>query len=102
MCWLSLSDAFLGSKLKLNKSSSFVREIIADRNNDEFGSLKEDRLTNSISPELISRLPDPRNSIYFTINKHEKKHHDFTDPHHGDADDDEEGMQRNSDLDDLF
>ena len=55
-----------------------------------------------LSPELISRLPNPRNSLFFTENKQQNTRHDFTDPHHDDANDQEEDMQRNSDLDDLF
>ena len=103
LSWISLPQPGTPGTMRLSSGMSFVKKIVAiekGAGGGVFGSIKQDELSQPITQNLIDALPHPDLCVYFAHGKAQESPTDFGDKY--EADDEEEELARNNDLDDMF
>ena len=101
--WITLPQPGTPGTMSLSKGNSFVKKIVSiskGSGGGQFGSVKEDRFTQPITQELIDRLPDPDHCVFFRLGPQPVSVTDFKDKYQDEEE--EEELERNNDLDDMF
>ena len=101
--WITLPQPGTPGTMTLSKGNSFVKKVVSiskGSGGGQVGSVLEDRFTQPITQELIDRLPDPDQCVFFRLGPQPVSVTDFKDKYQDDEE--EEELERNNDLDDMF
>ena len=100
--WVTLPQPGSPGSMSISKGSSFVKKVVSINKNTgggDFGSVLEDRFTQPITQDLLDKIPDPAFCIFFRLGNQAPTVKDFNDKYQEEEEDD---LQRNNDLDDMF
>ena len=101
--WITFPQPGTPGTMSLSKGKSFVKKVVAiskGTGGGQCGCVLEDRLTQPITQDLLDRMPDPDQCLYFRLGMQPASVADFKDKYEEAEDDDD--LQRNNDLDDMF
>ena len=101
--WITLPQPGTPGSMSLSKGKSFVKKVVSiskGAGGGQSGCVLEDRFTQPITQDLLDRMPDPEYCIFFRLGSQPASVTDFKDKYVEDEEDEE--LQRNNDLDDMF
>ena len=101
--WVTLPQPGTPGTMSLSKGKSFVKKIVSiskGAGGGFFDCILEDRFTQPITEELLDRMPNPDLGIFFRLGILAPSIVDLKDKY--EEDEEEEELQRNNELDDMF